>query len=146
VRGISIRRLLPASVLGIVLAFSYFAPALGFVGPPVREATHTNCGRFGYGYHGGKHDFVCPTHGPRPANGAPPPAPVRSFPPATGGNALPVTQPQVNRPASSQPASAPRTGSAAPTQKVVVDSNVTNGIGQWRAFVDLVVRELRAGS
>src|SRR2546423_13094990 len=122
--GFWIRRFLPASVLGIVLAFSYFAPALGFVAPPVNSAAHTNCGRFGYGYHGGKHDFVCPTHGPKPAGGVQAP-PATRVPPAVGANIL----------AGTQQASAPRTKSpsaATPTRKAVVDSGVTDGIGQRR--------------
>src|SRR6266550_5771679 len=104
-RGNWIRRLLPASVLGIVLAFSYFAPALGFVAPPVNSAAHTNCGRFGYGYHGGKHDFVCPTHGPQPAGGVQAPSSGR-VPPAVGANTPTGSQQVVT-----QPALAPRTGS-----------------------------------
>jgi len=60
-RRIWIRRLLPASVVAIVLAFSYFAPALGAIAPgPNQHAFGANCGRFGYGYHGGKHHFPCP--------------------------------------------------------------------------------------
>src|SRR5437868_7214323 len=90
-RGVWIRRFLPASVLGIVLAFSYFAPALGFVAPPVNSATHTNCGHFGYGYHGGKHDFVCPTHGPKPAGGVQAPG-LGSAPPAGGAGSSTATQ------------------------------------------------------
>ena len=35
----------------------------------VSTAAHTNCGRFGGGFHGGKHLFVCPNHPfPPPAN------------------------------------------------------------------------------
>jgi len=142
-RGNWIRRLLPASVLGIVLAFSYFAPALGFVAPPVNSAAHTNCGRFGYGYHGGKHDFVCPTHGPKPAGGAQAPPSTR-VPPAVGANILAGSQQ-----ASTQQAAAPRTSipsAAAPARKGIVDSGVTDGLAQWRAFVDLVVTELSVGT
>ena len=35
----------------------------------VSTAPHTNCGRFGGGFHGGKHNFVCPNPPfPPPAN------------------------------------------------------------------------------
>src|SRR2546421_1861187 len=59
---------MPAGVVSVVLAFSCFAPVLGMNGPPVNDPGHPNCGRFGYGYHGGKHNFPCPTHPPHPAN------------------------------------------------------------------------------
>ena len=36
-RGTWIRRLIPASVVGIVLALSYFAPAEGMFAPPVKD-------------------------------------------------------------------------------------------------------------
>jgi hypothetical protein len=134
VRGIWIRRLLPASVLGIVLGFSYFAPAVGFVASPVNSATHTNCGRFGYGYHGGKHDFVCPTHEPKPA--------VVFQAPAVGTGAS--TQGAQNSTATHPPSPLGTTDSgAAPlTPRVVVDVPVRDGIGEWRAFVKLLLTEL----
>ncbi len=132
-RGIWIRRLLPASVVGIVLAFSYFVPALGFVAPPVTSATHTNCGHFGYGYHGGKHDFMCPTHGPKPAGGVAAPV-LGGQQPAAGARGSATTQ----------PAAPPRTttpGAVALTTGIV--GPVTDGVGEWRAFVKLVLTELR---
>src|SRR3989442_10061727 len=65
-----IRRLLPAGAVAVVLAFSYFLPVLGDVAPgPVQHASGVNCGRFGYGYHGGKHMFICPNR-PFPGHGA----------------------------------------------------------------------------
>jgi hypothetical protein len=35
-------------------------------GHSVSTAGHSNCGRFGDGFHGGKHDFICPNR-PFPA-------------------------------------------------------------------------------
>jgi hypothetical protein len=36
----------------------------------VSTAGHSNCGRFGNGFHGGKHDFTCPNRPfPAPASG-----------------------------------------------------------------------------
>ncbi len=135
-RGIWIRRLLPASALAIVLALSYFAPALGFLAPPVNSAKHTNCGRFGYGYHGGKHDFFCPKPRPEPPRGAAPTA--RPLPSPVGAHGS----------AAIQPASAPRTKNApaaAQAPRVVVDASVTDGADEWRAFVRLLRTELSAG-
>jgi hypothetical protein len=38
-------------------------------GHSVGTAGQVNCGRFGNGHHGGKHDFICPNRPfPRPAN------------------------------------------------------------------------------
>ncbi len=135
-RGIWIRRLLPASVLAIVLAFSYFAPALGFLAPPVTSAKHTNCGHFGYGYHGGKHDFFCPKPRPEPPRGAAPT--VRPRPSPVGAHGSAAIQPA---------AAAPRTtsaGAAAQPKRVVVDATVADGLGEWRSFVRLVLTELSA--
>jgi hypothetical protein len=133
-RGIWIRRLLPASVVGIVLAFSYFLPALGFVAPPVSSATHTNCGHFGYGYHGGKHDFVCPTHGPQPAGGVAAPV-VGSQQARAGAHGSTITQ--------AAPPQSNGLGGAAMTTGIVVDAPLTDGVGEWRAFIKLVLTELR---
>ena len=126
-KNVWIGRLLPASVVAIVLAFSYFAPALGFAPDPVKQASHTNCGRFGYGYHGGKHLFVCPS----PKN--PPPA-VRQAVPVTGSKEAAAAKPGTTV---SQPAPA----SSAIT-KAVVDGQVAAGVKQWRAFAGLVLRQL----
>jgi hypothetical protein len=44
-------------------------PGVGFsssTGHTVSTAAHSNCGRFGNGFHGGKHLFVCPNR-PFPA-------------------------------------------------------------------------------
>jgi hypothetical protein len=55
-----LKKLIPAAVVSLVLVFSYLIPAAGSGPGPVKSSHHTNCGRFGYGYHGGKHNFVCP--------------------------------------------------------------------------------------
>ena len=128
-RGIWIRRLLPASVVSVVLAFSYFAPAFGVNPPPVNDAGHTNCGRFGYGYHGGKHDFVCPSPP------APPPAVQKAGPLAKN----PTPAPSSGGSSASQPAPGP---SNTPITNSVIDVAVPVGASQWRAFIELVLREL----
>lgn len=88
-----LRKLIPASIVALVLAFSYFAPALGLVAPAVQTGVGVNCGRFGYGYHGGKHLLICPNRPfPSPAIqplGGVAPKPVS--PPRAP--ALPVTPP-----------------------------------------------------
>jgi hypothetical protein len=119
-----LRRLLPASVVSVVLAFSYFAPVLGLDAPPVKSASPTNCGRFGYGYHGGKHQFICPSHEPQPAY-QPQPA-FQAAAPAARSQAFPAT---------SQPA-------AAPVTRAVVSTPVSAGVTYWRAFIELVRRQL----
>jgi hypothetical protein len=84
-----LRKLIPASIVALVLAFSYFAPALGLVAPAVSGGTGVgvNCGRFGYGYHGGKHLMPCPNPVyPSPANqplGGVAPRPVSPQRPST---------------------------------------------------------------
>ena len=93
-----LRKLVPASIVALVLAFSYFAPALGLVAPTVSTGVGVNCGRFGYGYHGGKHLFTCP-NSPQPApaiqplGGAPPP-PLQPKPGAPAAPILPSVQPK----------------------------------------------------
>ena len=92
-----LRNVVPASIVALVLAFSYFAPALGLVAPTVSTGVGVNCGRFGYGYHGGKHLFTCP-NSPQPApaiqplGGAPPP-PLQPKPGAPAAPIVPVAQP-----------------------------------------------------
>ncbi len=92
-----LRKVLPASIVALVLAFSYFAPALGLVAPTVSTGVGVNCGRFGYGYHGGKHLFICP-NSPQPApaiqplGGAPPP-PLKPKPGAAPAPILPTQPP-----------------------------------------------------
>jgi len=126
-----IRRLVPAGVVAIVLAFSYFSPALGFTPDPVKSAAHTNCGRFGDGYHGGKHNFVCP-------NAPGPPPAVRQVPPGTGqgstGTGGSATEPAAAAPRGSTLAGAVTTGAAA--------GQVSVGVSEWRAFTRLVQQEL----
>ncbi len=91
----TLRKLIPASIVALVLAFSYFAPALGLVGPPVQSGFGVNCGRFGYGYHGGKHLFGCPNRPfPSPAIqplGGLPPKPLS--PPRASAPPPPTAQP-----------------------------------------------------
>ena len=60
-----LRRLIPAAVISLVLAFSYFTPAPALVGggssqsaDVTKPGADNNCGRFGTGYH--DHDKVCP--------------------------------------------------------------------------------------
>jgi len=130
VRGIWIRRLIPASIVGIVLGFSYFAPALGVDVSPVNNASTTNCGRFGYGYHGGKHNFPCPSHEPKPAIQA---APVVS-------QALPATRSGTLT--TSQPATVPATRSVVPATRSVIDAPVPVGVSQWKDFTELLLRQL----
>src|ERR1700716_910081 len=88
-----LRKLIPASIVALVLAFSYFAPALGLVAPPVQSWSGVDCGRFGYGYHGGKHGATCPNRiFPPPAN-----QPLGGIAPKPqspqGASAAPVTPP-----------------------------------------------------
>jgi hypothetical protein len=132
-RGIWIRRLIPASIVGIVLGFSYFAPALGVDVAPVNSHNQDmNCGRFGYGYHGGKHNFVCPTHPPAANSDATPvntqASAVKSQAPATLNGSSTTNQP---------PAPV-----AAPATKSVVGVPVSVGVSQWRGFTELVLRQL----
>ncbi len=91
-----LRKLVPASIVALVLAFSYFAPALGLVAPRVSTGVGVNCGRFGYGYHGGKHLFICP-NSPQPAPAiqplAAPPPPLQPKPGAPAAPILPPAQP-----------------------------------------------------
>jgi hypothetical protein len=134
-RGIWIRRLIPASVVSLVLVFSYFAPALGMTVAPVTSHDNPNCGRFGYGYHGGKHNFVCPTHPPAAnpdvahfgsATNAQAPA-VKTQAPAPPGGSVTIQR--------SGPASAPATNR-------VIGVPVSLGVNQWRGFTELVLRQL----
>jgi len=142
VKGIWIRRLIPASVVGIVLAFSYFAPALGVDVAPVKSHDQNdNCQQTGqngngYGYRG-KHNFACQSDKPQPANpdGAQGTSAVNSHAPAT------KSQPPGPPPASptTKPAPAPVT---APATKTVIDVPVSAGVTQWRGFIDWVRRQL----
>jgi hypothetical protein len=143
-RGIWIRRLIPASIVGIVLAFSYFAPALGVdVAPVTSHDTDNNCGRFGYGYHGGKHHFPCPSHSPDTAG------PEVVHPDGAQGS----TQVNTKAPAvsSQSPAAPPASVATNPrsalvpapaTKTVVVNVPVSVGVSQWRGFTELVLRQL----
>ena len=136
-KGIWIRRLIPASVVGIVLAFSYFAPALGVDVAPVKSHDQNdNCqqtGQNGYGYRG-KHNFACQTDKPQPANpdGAQGSTAVHSQA-STMKSQAPATRP-VNP--ATKPAPAPA------TTKTVIDAPVSVGVSQWRGFIDLVRRQL----
>jgi len=135
-RGIWIRRLIPASVVGLVLAFSYFAPALGVDVAPVKSHDNPNCGRFGYGYHGGKHNFVCPTQ--------PPPAlpDVAQAAPATNAQA-PAVKSQVPAGPSGGRTTNPQPGPVTvPATKTVIAVPVSIGVNQWRSFTELVLRQL----
>src|SRR5438552_3864156 len=128
-RRIWIRRLLPASVVALVLAFSYIAPALGAIGPgPVQSSFHTNCGRFGYGYHGGKHLFVCPNRpfpGRVPPGAANPSGAVRNPEPVRSASGVSVAS-GVGQVA----------GSAA--GRLSSGGAVPAGASQWRAFTELL--------
>ena len=122
-----------ALVVAIVLAFSYFAPALGAIGPgPVQSSFHTNCGRFGYGYHGGKHLFVCPNRpfpGRVPPGAANPSGAVRNPEPVRSASGVSVAS-GVGQVA----------GSAA--GRLSSGGAVPAGASQWRAFTELLLREL----
>ena len=130
-RGIWIRRLIPASIVGIVLGFSYFAPALGLDASPVNQASTTNCGRFGYGYHGGKHNFLCPSPEPKPAIQAAPVVRSQALPANRSGTLT-----------TSQPATAPSTRTVLPATGSVIDAPVSVGVSQWRGFTELLLRQL----
>ena len=129
-KSIWIRRLIPAGVVSVVLAFSYFAPVLGMNGPPVSDPGHPNCGRFGYGYHGGKHNFPCPTHPPQPAH--------PNTEAAAAGNAAPAN---ASGPSATRPKPAAPSGKSIAVQPVV-GAPVSAGVTQWRSFTGLVLREL----
>jgi hypothetical protein len=150
--NIWLRRLLPALVVSLVLVFSYAAPAVGLIIPPVNQShpgdceghgfhdkkhgygyrcpgpqpvkspTATLCNQFGDGHHGSKDSLVCTSPSP-----GPPPA-VRRAPPFN------------------EPPSASRGGQGAglntPTTKPVVDPSVSDAVSRWRAFMELVLREL----
>src|SRR2546425_1470593 len=126
-RGIWIRRLLPAGVVSVVLAFSYFLPVLGDVAPgPVQHASGVNCGRFGYGYHGGKHMFICPNR----------PFPGHVAQAVSSDAAKPAVGSATSGTTSSEPATVPaRTA----TERA---ASVSTGFTQWRAFTGLVLQEL----
>jgi hypothetical protein len=138
VKGIWIRRLIPASVVGIVLAFSYFAPALGVdnIAPVKSHDQNDNCqqtGQNGYGYRG-KHNFACQSDKPQPANpdGSQGTTAVNSHAPATK-----------NQPPAPQPANPATTPAPAPaTTKTVIDVPVSVGVSQWRGFIELLRRQL----
>jgi hypothetical protein len=145
-RGIWISRLIPASVVAVVLAFSYFAPALGVnVAPVTSHNQGDNCGRFGYGYgdHGGKHEFPCPSHSPETAgpevahpDGAQNSSQVNTKAPAVSSQspASPAANGVTNPQAAPMPVPA--------TKTVVVSVPVSIGVNQWRGFTELVLRQL----
>jgi hypothetical protein len=145
-RGIWIRRLIPASVVAVVLAFSYFAPALGVDVAPVKSHNQgDNCGRFSYGYrdHGGKHEFPCPSHSPETAgpevahpDGAQGTSQVNTKGPAVSSQS--PASPAANLASNPQAASVP----APATKTVVVGGPVSVGVNQWRGFTELVLRQL----
>jgi hypothetical protein len=132
-RGVWIRRLIPASVVSLVLAFSYFSPAFGLNVAPVKSHDNPNCGRFGYGYHGGKHNFTCPT--------SPPPV----LTPAVV-QAAPAVKSQAPAPPSGSSLTTSGAGglSTNPLPSVNSTSNApaAAGAAQWRAFTVLILREL----
>jgi hypothetical protein len=134
-RGVWIRRLIPASVVSLVLVFSYFAPALGMTVAPVKSHDNPNCGRFGYGYHGGKHNFVCPTQ--------PPPAlpDVAQFGSATATLA-PAVKSQAPAPSGGSAKIQPTGPLSVPVTKSVIAVPVSIGVNQWRGFTELVLRQL----
>jgi hypothetical protein len=133
-------------VVSVVLAFSYFAPALGVDVAPVQSHNDgNNCGRFGYGYHGGKHNFVCPSHEPKPAIEAAQAVRSQALPATSGGNAntsrpaaAPATKPVL--PATNTVV--PATKTLVPATKAVIDVPVSDGVGQWRGFTELLLRQL----
>jgi len=139
-RGIWIRRLIPASVVAVVLAFSYFAPVLGIDVAPVNSHDQdNNCGRFGYGYHGGKHHFACPS--PSPDRAGPE---VANPDGAQGTSEVNTKAPAVSSQSAAKPATtqAPAPAPAPATKTVVVNVPVSIGVNQWRGFTELVLRQL----
>jgi hypothetical protein len=62
----TLRKLVPAIAVGVVLACSYVAPAFGVT--PVTSTVPVPCGRYGGGYSGDKHLVACSNIG---GNGAP---------------------------------------------------------------------------
>ena len=130
-RGTWIRRLIPASVVGIVLALSYFAPAEGMFAPPVKDHDKANCGRNGYGYHGGKHNFTCPS--PPTPGGVISSSPLPHAIVASPG----APQPAGGSAAINQPAAAPRPGSSN-----VVTHAAPVDVSGWRIFTEFLVRQL----
>ena len=135
-KGIWIRRLIPASIVGIVLAFSYFAPALGVDVAPVKSHDQNdNCqqtGQNGYGYRG-KHKFACQSDAPQPAN-------------PDGSQGSTAVHSQASAVKSQAPATRPVAPAAkpplAPVTKVVIDVPVSVGVSQWKVFIELVRRQL----
>jgi hypothetical protein len=152
-KNIWLRRLLPACVVSLVLVFSYFLPAVGLVPPPVNQSfplpcrdgihdskhgygygcpgpkpvkspTHTLCNQFGDGHHGGKDSIVCPSPTP-----GPPPAVHRA-------------PPFVEPPLGSGGGRGQGAGVSTPISKPVVDAPVSDGVSRWRAFMELVLREM----
>ena len=127
-RGIWARRLIPAAVVSVVLAFSYIAPAVGLDVAPVKHFDQPNCGRNGYGYHGGKNNLTCPSPHPPPVIT---PAVVQ---------AAPAAKPQAPPPASAS--ASPAVHSTAPSSRLVIDAPVFAGVSQWRVFIELLRRQL----
>ena len=151
-KNIWLRRLIPALVVSIVLAFSYVMPAVGLIIPPVLQAfplqcghgvhdskhgygygcpgpkpvkspSPTRCNEFGDGHHGAKDSVLCPS----PTPPGPPPA-VRLAPPFK------------NPPSGS--AGGRGAGLSPPTTTPVTDTSVSDSVSRWRAFIDLVLHEL----
>jgi len=132
-RGTWIRRLVPAAVVGIVLAFSYIAPAQGMFAPPVKTFDNPNCGRNGYGYHGGKHNFACPS---------PPSESVISSSP------LPPRAVVASPGAATQPAARPggeSTVQSPGTSNVVTPPVPVEVVTEWRNFAEFLLRQLSSG-
>ena len=142
-RGIWIRRLLPASVVSLVLVFSYFAPAFGLNVAPVKSHDNSNCGRWGYGYHGGKNNFTCPSPQAPPVKQ---PAFVQA-PPAVKTQAPVSQQSNPANPPAPAPATVPAPAPVTvPATKTVIDVPVSTGVNQWRGFIELVLRQLSKSS
>ena len=131
-RGIWLRRLIPAAVVSVVLAFSYLAPAEGMFAPPVKTADHPNCGRNGYGYHGGKHNFACPSP---PSQGV---ITSSALPHAVVGSPA-ATQPPVG-PATNSPATQPAQDSTTP--RPATAGPVAVDVTPWRSFAEFLLRQL----
>jgi hypothetical protein len=134
-RGIWLRRLLPASVVSVVLALSYFAPAEGLFAPPVKTHDTPSCGRSGYGYHGPKHNFGC-------VDNSPPPGVISSSP---------LPRAIVGSPGVPQPPGNPTTNSARPgrdssspaaQKNNVVTRPVSVDVTDWRNFAEFLLRQL----
>jgi hypothetical protein len=149
-KNIWLRRLIPAFVVSLVLAFSYVMPAVGLIIPPVIQSHPGDCG--GHGIHDNKHGYGYGCPGPQPVKSPSPtrcnefgdghhgakdsvlcPSPTPPGPPPAVRLAPPFKDPSLR---------GQGTGLSTPTTKPVIDSSVSDSVSRWRAFIDLVLHEV----